>query len=73
MLYTIAVKLTDADTSETYTEFKQAVYDNFVSSDFNNVIDKASELVDFVKKHYDTVETYELSMYILNDEGVAIY
>ena len=73
MLYTIIVKLTDADTSETYTEFKQAMYDNFVSSDFNNVIDKASELVDFVKKHYDTVETYELSMYILNDEGVAIY
>ena len=73
MLYTIIVKLTDADTSETYTEFQQAVYDNFVSSDFNNVIDKASELVDFVKKHYDTVETYELSMYILNDEGVAIY
>tara|TARA_B100000519_G_scaffold49802_1_gene40105 strand:+ start:1427 stop:1648 length:222 start_codon:yes stop_codon:yes gene_type:complete len=73
MLYTIIVKLTDADTSETYTEFQQAVYDNFVSSDFNNVIDKASELVDFVKKHYDTVETYEISMYILNDEGVAIY
>ena len=73
MLYTITVKLTDADTSETYTEFKQAMYDNFVSSDFNNVIDKASELVDFVKKHYDTVETYEMTMYILNDEGVAIY
>lgn len=49
------------------------MYDNFVSSDFNNVIDKASELVDFVKKHYDTVETYEMTMYILNDEGVAIY
>ena len=73
MLYTIIVKLTDADTSETYTEFQQAVYDNFVSSDFANVIDMSSDLVNYVKKHYDTVETYEISMYILNDEGVAIY
>ena len=69
MLYTIIVKLTDADTSETYTEFKQAVYDSY----FEAVVEKAEDLVNYVKKHYDTVETYELSMYILNDEGVAIY
>ena len=73
MLYTITVKLTDNETEETYTEFEQVLYDNFVSSDFANVINKADELINFVKKHYDCEETYELTMYVLDENKECIY
>tara|TARA_B100001758_G_C17940113_1_gene367940 strand:- start:267 stop:470 length:204 start_codon:yes stop_codon:yes gene_type:complete len=67
-MFTITIKLTNNETDETYTTFEQAV-----DCYFEAVIEKAEDLVNYVKKHYDTIETYEMTMYILNDEGVAIY
>ena len=71
--YQILVTLTDAETDEIYTEFKQQIFDSFNADFFENVIEQFNELIAFVKKHYDCDETYDLSGYILNEKNEAIY
>ena len=71
--YQILVTLTDAETDELYTEFKQDVYDSYNADEFENVISDFNSLISFVKKSFDCEDTYELSGYILNDKNEAIY
>ena len=71
--FTIQVALTDAETDEHYTTFKQEVFDSFNADEFENVVEMFNELLAYVKKHYDCEDTYELSAYILDSEGNYIY
>ena len=71
--YQILVTLTDAETDEIYTEFKQQIFDSFNSDEFENVVSDFNSLISFVKKQYDCDETYEISAYILNEKNEAIY
>ena len=71
--YQILVTLTDAETDERYTEFKQDVYDSYNADEFENVISDFNSLISYVKKHYDCEDTYELSGYILDEHNNAIY
>ena len=71
--YQILVTLTDAETDEIYTQFKQDVYDSFNADEFENVISDFNSLISFVKKSFDCEDTYELSGYILNEKNEAIY
>ena len=71
--YQILVTLTDAETDELYTEFKQDVYDSYNADEFENVISDFNSLISFVKKSFDCEDTYELSGYILNEKNEAIY
>ena len=72
-VYTIQVTLTDAETDEKYTEIRQDIFDSFNADEFQNVVEQMYELVAFVKKHYDCEETYELDVYILDENNIAIY
>ena len=71
--YQILVTLTDAETDEIYTQFKQDVYDSFNADEFENVISDFNSLISYVKKSFDCEDTYELSGYILNEKNEAIY
>ena len=71
--YQILVTLTDAETDEQYTEFRQSIFDSYNADEFENVIEQFNELIAYVKKHYDCEDTYELSGYILDAECNAIY
>ena len=73
MKYQLLVTLTDAETVEIYTEFRQDIFDSFNSDEWENVVEQFYELVAFVKKNYDCDETYELSCYILDENNNAIY
>jgi len=72
-VYTIQVTLTDAETDEKYTEIRQDIFDSFNADEFQNVVEQMYELVAFAKKHYDCEETYELDVYILDENNIAIY
>lgn len=71
--YQILVTLTDAETDEIYTEFKQDVYESYNAEEFDNVISDFNSLISYVKKSFDCEDTYELSGYILNEKNEAIY
>ena len=71
--YQILVTLTDAETDERYTEFRQDIFDSYNADEFQNVVEQLYELVAFAKKHYDCEDTYELDCYILDEHNNAIY
>jgi hypothetical protein len=71
--YQILVTLTDAETDELYTEFRQSIFDSYNADEFDNVIEQFNELIAFAKKHYDCEDTYEIDAYILNEKNEAIY
>ena len=73
MKYQILLTLTDAETDELYTEFKQNIFESYNADEFENVVEQFNSLISFIKKHYDCDETYELSGYILNEKNEAIY
>lgn len=71
--YKIIATLTDAETDNFYTEFKQDIYDSYNADEFENVVEQFNSLISFIKKQYDCEDTYELSAYILDAEDNAIY
>ena len=71
--YQILVTLTDAETDEHYTEFRQSIFDSYNADEFENVVEQFNSLISFVKKQYDCEDTYELSGYILDEHNEAIY
>ena len=71
--YQILVTLTDAETDEKYTEFRQSIFDSYNADFFENVIEQFNSLISFVKTQYDCEETYEIDAYILNEKNEAIY
>ena len=71
--YQILVTLTDAETDEQYTEFRQSIFDSYNADEFENVIEQFNSLISFTKKHYDCEDTYEIDAYILDAEGNAVY
>jgi hypothetical protein len=71
--YQILVTLTDAETDELYTEFRQSIFDSYNADEFENVVSDFNSLISFVKKHYDCEDTYEIDAYILNEKNEAIY
>lgn len=71
--YQILVTLTDAETDEQYTEFRQSIFDSYNADEWENVVEQMYELVAFAKKHYDCEDTYELDVYILDEHNNAIY
>lgn len=71
--YQILVTLTDAETDEQYTTFKQDIYDSYNADEFENVIEQFNSLISFTKKQYDCEDTYEIEAYILDAEGNAVY
>jgi hypothetical protein len=75
-MYTILVNLFD-ENGELYTTFTQKLEDSFNTEDFDNVIDKFNALVEFVQNNYETGErgheAFELTCYILDEDGEAIY
>lgn len=71
--YQILVTLTDAETDEIYTEFRQNIFDSFNTDEFENVVSDFNSLISFVKNNYDCEETYEIDAYILNEKNEAIY
>ena len=71
--YTILVTLTDVETDEKYTEFRQSIFDSFNAEEFDNVIEQFNSLISLVKTQYDCEETYEIDAYILNEKNEAIY
>ena len=71
--YQILVTLTDVETDEKYTEFRQSIFDSYNADEFQNVVEQMYELVAFAKKHYDCEDTYELDVYILDEHNNAIY
>jgi hypothetical protein len=71
-MYTILVNLFD-ENGELYTTFTQKLEDSFNTEDFDNVIDKFNALVEFVNSNYDTEETFDITAYILDEDGEAIY
>jgi len=71
--YEILVTLTDAETDEHYTEFRQSIFDSYNADEFENVVSDFNSLISFVKKHYDCEDTYEIDAYILDAEGNAVY
>ena len=71
-MYTIVVTLFDDD-SNVYTKFEQVLEDSFNTEDFDNVIDKFNTLVEFVNANYDTEDTFDITAYVLDEDGEAIY
>ena len=71
--YQILVTLTDAETDEKYTEFRQSIFDSYNADEFENVIEMFNELIAFCKSNFDCEDTYELSACILNENDEAIY
>jgi len=71
--YQILVTLTDADTDEKYTEFRQSIFDSYNADEFENVIEQFNELIAYCKSNYDCEDTYEIDAYILNEKNEAIY
>ena len=81
--YQILVTLTDAETDEKYTEFRQSIFDSYNADEFENVIEMFNELIAFCKSNFDFEDTfiagqlqpgsYELSACILNENDEAIY
>ena len=71
--YQILVTLTDVETDEKYTEFRQSIFDSFNAEEFDNVIEQFNSLISLVKTQYDCEETYEIDAYILNEKNEAIY
>ena len=71
--YQILVTLTDVETDEKFTEFRQSIFDSFNSDEFENVIEQFNSLISLVKTQYDCEETYEIDAYILNEKNEAIY
>lgn len=71
--YQILVTLTDAETDEKYTEFRQSIFDSYNADEFETVIEMFNELVAFCKSNFDCENTYEIDAYILNENDEAIY
>ena len=72
-MYTIKVTLTEQETGDLYTTFEQTIEDCFNAEDFDWVVEQFEELVEYVDNKVDTEETYDMSAYILNEQGEAIY
>ena len=71
--YQILVTLTDAETDEQYTEFRQSIFDSYNADEFENVVSDFNSLISLVKTQYDCEETYEIDAYILDEHNNAIY
>ena len=71
--YQILVTLTDAETDEKYTEFRQSIFDSYNADEFETVIEMFNELIAFCKSNFDCENTYEIDAYILNENDEAIY